>query len=108
MSFEVRFTRGAERDLHEIHGYISSFDSPANADRLVQQLQAVCDGLARFPERGSHPRELLELGSREYRQAISGPYRVVYRVVDRKVMILLIADGRRDMRSLLARRLLGA
>ena len=34
------------------------------------------------------------------------PYRVIYRVVDRDVAILLIADGRRDMQSLLATRLL--
>ncbi|TXL66081.1 type II toxin-antitoxin system RelE/ParE family toxin [Zeimonas arvi] len=108
MSFEVRFARGAERDLVEIHDYISSFDSPANASRMLRRLQEATDTLAEFPERGSHPRELLELGIREYRQLVATPYRIVYRIVDRKVMILLIADGRRDMRSLLARRLLGA
>lgn len=108
MSFEVRFARGAERDLVEIHDYISSFDSPANAGRMLRRLQEATDTLAPFPERGSPPRELLELGIREYRQLVSTPYRIVYRIVDRKVLILLIADGRRDMRSLLARRLLGA
>lgn len=108
MSFEVRFARGAERDLVEIHDYISSFDSPANAGRMLRRLQEATDTLAPFPERGSPPRELLELGIREYRQLVFNPYRIVYRIVDRKVMILLVADGRRDTRSLLARRLLGA
>jgi toxin ParE1/3/4 len=36
------------------------------------------------------------------------PYRVIYRVIDVRVFIILIADGRRDLQSLLAGRLLGA
>lgn len=34
------------------------------------------------------------------------PYRLVYRVAGERVYVYLIADGRRDMQSLLARRLL--
>lgn len=33
--------------------------------------------------------------------------RVIYRVVGKQVIIHLIADGRRDMQSVLGRRLLG-
>jgi toxin ParE1/3/4 len=50
----------------------------------------------------------LVLGIREYRQIYFKPYRVIYRVMDKQVVIYLIADGRRDMQSLLTRRLLGA
>ena len=67
----------------------------------------VVDGLTRFPERGSYPRELLALGIKEYRQTAFKPYRVIYRVVGSQVVIHLIVDGRRDMQSVLARRLLG-
>jgi hypothetical protein len=35
------------------------------------------------------------------------PYRVIYRITGRQVVIGLIADGRRDMQSVLAKRLLG-
>jgi toxin ParE1/3/4 len=63
--------------------------------------------LSRFPERGSHPKELLSLGIKEYRQTFFKPYRLVYRITDRKVTIYLIVDGRRDMQAVLARRLLG-
>ena len=64
------------------------------------------DALKRFPERGPQPAELLALGIREYRETFFKPYRVVYRVEDKQVIVYLIADGRRDMQSLLARRLL--
>jgi len=48
----------------------------------------------------------LDLGIRDYRQTWFKPYRVVYRVLERRVVIYLIADGRRDMQALLQRRLL--
>ncbi|WP_297448972.1 hypothetical protein [Ferrovum sp.] len=59
------------------------------------------------PERSVYPKELLALGIRDYRQTAFKPYQVIYRVMGQKVYIYVIADGRRDMQSLLARRLLG-
>ena len=107
--YKVLLTAGAERDLEAIHDYLFEFDSPAAADRVLDQLTDAVARLATFPERGSFPRELLTLGIREYRQTLFKPYRVIYRVVDdRRVYVYVIADGRRDMQSLLARRLLGA
>ena len=50
---------------------------------------------------------MLALGIKEYRQTIFKPYRVIYRVTERQVIIYLIADGRREMQSVLSRRLLG-
>ena len=106
--FEVLLTEGAERDLEAIHDYIADFDCVANANYVLDQLMAVVDSLSRFPERGSYPKELVALGIKEYRQTSFKPYRVIYRVIDSQVVIYLIADGRRDMQSVLARRLLGA
>ncbi len=52
------------------------------------------------------PPELAALGIRAYREVFFKPYRLIYRVEKRRVVVFLIADGRRDMQSLLARRLL--
>lgn len=106
--FEVLLTEGAEQDLEAIHDYIADFDCVANANYVLDQLMAVVDSLSKFPERGSYPKELVALGIKEYRQTSFKPYRVIYRVIDSQVVIYLIADGRRDMQSVLARRLLGA
>jgi toxin ParE1/3/4 len=106
--YEVLLTEGAERELESVHDYIAEFDGVACADRVLDRLMAVVDGLSRFPERGSYPRELIALGIREYRQTSFKPYRVIYRVVGKQVFIHLVADGRRNMQTLLARRLLGA
>lgn len=106
--YEVLLTRSAEQDLESIHDYIAEFDCMANAQHVLDALMAVVESLAQFPERGSYPKELAGLGIREYRQTVFKPYRVIYRVMGEQVIIYLIADGRREMQSVLARRLLGA
>lgn len=52
------------------------------------------------------PQELDVLGIREFHQILMPPYRLIYRVVGATVFILAIADGRRDMQTLLKHRLL--
>lgn len=106
--YEAFLTRGAEQDLESIYDYIAEFRSPASADHVLDKLVKAAEALSTFPERGSHPKELLGLGIKDYRQTFFKPYRVIYRVVGRRVYVYVIADGRRDMQSLLARRLLGA
>lgn len=106
--FEVLLTAGAEQDLESIHDYISEFDSVANANDVLDALIHVVESLSIFPERGSYPKELVGLGIKEYRQTFFKPYRVIYRITGSQVFIYLIVDGRRDMQSVLARRLLGA
>ena len=105
--YEVLLTEGAEQDIESIYDYIAEFDSPANANYVLDHLMKALRSLTMFPERGSYPKELLALGIKEYRQTMFKPYRVIYRVIEKRVFIYLIADGRRDMQSLLARRLLG-
>lgn len=68
----------------------------------------VVESLSKFPECGNYPKELVGLGIKGYRQTLFMPYRVIYRVTGSQVIIYLIADGRRGMQTVLARRLLGA
>lgn len=107
-NFEVLITAGVEQDLESIYDYISEIDSVANANYVLDELMRVVEELSKFPERGSYPKELAGIGIKEYKQVFFKPYRVIYRVIGRQVILYLIADGRRDMQSILARRLLGA
>jgi toxin ParE1/3/4 len=106
--FQIVLVKGAEQDLEGIHDYIAEFDCVANANKVLDQLMDAVETLARFPERGSYPKELVALGIKEYRQTMFKAYRMIYRVTGTQVLVYLIADGRRDMQSVLARRLLGA
>lgn len=106
--YDVRFSRAARQDIQGIRAYIAAADSAPRATRVVNDILEAASALASFPERGSRPQELLELGINTYRQTMTGAYRMVYRVDGRTVLVVLIADGRRDMQSLLAQRLLAA
>jgi toxin ParE1/3/4 len=105
--FEVELTQGAEDDLEAIHAYLAGHRSADAVESLLNAFLEKISTLERYPERGSVPKELEALGIRDFRQILLDPYRLIYRVVGRKVVILVIADGRRDMQALLERRLLG-
>lgn len=78
------------------------------AEQMLRKLQRELQALALEPERGSFPRELQAVGNRDFRQVQLRPYRLVYRVFGCDVFVVVIADGRRDIQTLLQRRLLSA
>jgi len=55
-----------------------------------------------------YPNELVSIGIKEYREIFFKPYRIIYRIIEKNVFVLLIVDGRRNMQELLQRRLLQA
>jgi toxin ParE1/3/4 len=106
MPFTVFLTASAARDLDELHQYIALHDAPGKADHVLTKIEKAFDSLSRYPDRGTYPKELATLGIRDYREIFFKPYRVIYRVEGNGVYGYLIADGRRDMQTLLQRRLL--
>ena len=106
MPYQVKLTHDAALDLEEISNHIDRHDSPARADHVLRRIEGAFQGLSEHPHRGSFPRELINIGIREYREVFFKPYRIIYRVIDDTVYVLLIADGRRDVQTLLQRRLL--
>ena len=108
MPLAVFLTHDAAGDLEELYDYIALHDSPRKADSVLEQVERAFSRLSEFPARGAYPKELLALGIREYREIFVKPYRIIYRVMNHNVYVLVIADGRRDMQTLLQRRLIGA
>ncbi len=100
--FAVLLTDDAAQDLSDLYEHIAS------NDHVLAQFEKIFTSLTETPDRGVWPKELLAVGIREYREIFFKPYRIVYRVIAEQVYILLIADGRRDMQTLLERRLLSA
>lgn len=105
--FEVRITKGAESDLEALHSYIAVNRSGKEAEALLGGILDKIITLETFPLRGPVCPELDRLGISEFRQIYHGPYRLIYRVNDKIVYIMIIADSRRDMKALLERQMLG-
>ena len=108
MPCAVLLTADTARDLEDLYQYIAVHDAPGKADHVLTNIEKVFGSLSESPERGVYPKELLALGIRDYREIFFKPYRVIYRVTGDVVHVLLIVDGRRDMQTLLQRRLLSA
>jgi toxin ParE1/3/4 len=106
MPFQVFLTDDAAQDLEDLHDYIDLHDVPGKADHVLEQIEKCFISLSDNPQRGTYPKELLAVGLQEYREIFFKPYRIIYRVMDGNVYVLVIADGRRDMQALLQRRLL--
>jgi toxin ParE1/3/4 len=101
-------TDDTTQELEAQFDFIAFHYAPEKADYVLDQIEEVFSGLSENPERGAYPKELLAAGLREYREIYFKPYRIIYRVMDVNVYVMVIADGRRDMKPLLQWRLLQA
>ena len=106
MPYRALLTQDAVNDLEELDTWIATNDFLERADYVLDRISEAFQRLAELPERGAYPKELSALGIREFREVFFKPYRIIYRVERRTVYIYLIVNGRRDMQTLLSRRLL--
>lgn len=104
--YRVRVIEDAEHDLIDLYTYVAANDSVEKAEYVLEQLQSLCLSLDKLATRGHIPPELGRIGVTTYRQVHFKPYRVIYQISGQDVYIHCVLDGRRDMQSLLERRLL--
>ena len=91
-----------------MYGFLDRRSTPGRADLLLDRMEAAFKALAESTLRGRYPKELADIGILEYREVAVKPYRAIYRVSGKSICVLVIADGRRDIQTLLQRRLLQA
>ncbi|WP_349606762.1 MULTISPECIES: type II toxin-antitoxin system RelE/ParE family toxin [Cupriavidus] len=100
------FLAGAEEDLKDLRRYIvKSFGKPIWQETF-QTIKDSIRAIQTFPEGGSVPDELADLNPQQYRQVISGMNRIIYEVREEIIYIHITCDTRRDLKTLLSRRLL--
>lgn len=102
----VKLTRSATLDLAQIQDYLLRASGVPIAETVLTEFKDLTASLQVNPERGSYPRELSDLGIRSYRELYSYRYRIIYKIQQQSVYVSLVADGRRDMQTLLQQRLL--
>ena len=106
MSCPVFIISDAEDDLFEIRHFIARNDSISKADKILAKLEEKCLSLANFPNRGHTPPELERIAVFDYLEVHYKPYRIIYQIIERKVYVHCVLDGRRDLQELLYERLL--
>lgn len=106
MSLKVVILESAEHDLKELRAYIVKNFSLEIWQNTYDNLKASIHNLQELPQVGSIPDEIEKLNLSQYRQILSGMNRIIYEVRQETIYIHIIVDARRDMKSLLTRRLL--
>ncbi len=106
MTFKVYIIEDAEQDIIDIYNHIALSDSIEKAEYVLNNIEKKCSSLSKFPNRGHIPPELERIGIFEYSEIHFKPYRIIYQVVDSKVYVHCVLDGRRELQKLLENRLL--
>jgi plasmid stabilization system protein ParE len=106
MNFKVVILESAEHDLKELKDYITKNFSVETWQNSYDKIKTVIRNLKAFPYAGSIPEELEKLNLSQYRQVLSGMNRIIYEVRQDVIYIHIITDARRDLKSLLTKRLL--
>ena len=103
----VRWADVAASDLARIIDFIAR-DSPINAGRVADTLEALARSLEYLPGRGRVVRELIRHGVRDWLEIGAAPWRLIYRVKGRQVEVVALVDGRRQLDDLLFERLMAS
>ena len=104
--YEIIWTNVAENDLKGIIEYIS-IDRHSNALTILKKIKQSASNLYTLPERGRIVPELQAQGILQYRELIIPPWRLVYRIDERKIYVLSVIDSRRNVEDILLSRLVG-
>lgn len=104
-AFEILWAAVAEKDLLEIVEYFAD-DDPGAALEILNTIKAGTAKLDHSPKRGRMVPELLKHGISRYREIVIKPWRVIYRIERKKVFVVSVIDGRRNVEDVLLARLL--
>lgn len=102
---QVIWTNVAENDLKGIIEYISA-ESPHNALNVLKKIRKKASSLYTLPERGRIVPELQDQGILHYRELVIPPWRLIYRIAERKIFVLSSIDSRRNVEDILLNRMI--
>lgn len=102
--YRVLWSAAAAADLEAILDHIAH-DHPASACKILTRIHRKAAKLKTFPARGRVVREFQDHGITQYRELITAPWRIIYRIEQRQVHVLAVVDARRNLEDLLLERL---
>jgi toxin ParE1/3/4 len=100
----VKWTAPAREDIDEIIEYISKTNNNY-AVKILDNIEKNVRKLDMFPERHRIVPELEKYGYLLYREIIVEYWRVIYKIENHFVYIMLVIDGRRNLEDLLLKKM---
>jgi plasmid stabilization system protein ParE len=106
MNFRVEILHSAKSDLKEIKSHLTRQFSAASWQQTYDSLKQALRRIETQPYAGSMPEEIERLNLSQYRQVVCGMNRIIYEVRDKTIYVHIIADTRKNLQSLLLKRLI--
>jgi plasmid stabilization system protein ParE len=103
--YQVKWAAPAREDINEIIGYIS-LTKPNYAVKILEKIEDHVKQLDMFPERFRFVPELEKYGYLLYREIIIDWWRVIYKVENDIVYIMLVIDGRRNLEDIILKKII--
>ncbi len=105
MTFHVELTHQATADLLNIAQYYLSKAGADVAVAITDAIEVKVQSLREMPERGHQPHELYQVPNDLIFEIISNQYRIIYKIMAKRVIVIAIFDGRQDVKLHLSKRL---
>jgi plasmid stabilization system protein ParE len=102
--YTVKWTAPAREDINEIIDYISKTNINY-AVKLLDSMEKKVKKLDMFPERHRIVPELEKYGYFAYREIIIEYWKIIYKIENNYVYIMLVIDGRRNLEDLLLKKM---
>lgn len=103
---EVFLIAEAEEDIFDIYRYVARNDSPAKGAQALQKPPGNHQLAGTSTDQRAYPPELARVEVREFLEIHHKPYRIIYQIIHNDVYVHGVLDGRRDLETLLQKRLL--
>ncbi len=100
---EIIWAKTAKNDLNETVEYIAN-DSVEIALNKFYEIRKSTRQLEKFPEQGRIIPELRNENILRYREIIISTWRLIYKIEDKKIYIMAVIDGRRNIEDVLMKR----
>ena len=101
----VKWTAPAREDVNEIIDYISETNINY-AVKILDKIEAAVKDLSTFPERYRIVPELEKYGYFLYRNIVVEYWKIIYKIENNLVYIMLVIDSRRNLDDLLLKKMI--
>jgi len=102
--YKVFWARSAEDDLISIIEFIHS-KNPQPAKNNLKKIKTKVSNFSNFPNRGRIVPEFKAEEILQYRELVISPWRIIYRISELNVYVLLVIDSRQNVEDILLQRL---
>jgi plasmid stabilization system protein ParE len=100
----IKWAAPAREDLNEIIDYIS-LTNIRYAVKVLDKIEVAVKKLDMFPKRGRVVPELENYGYTLYREIIVDYWRIMYKIENDIVYIMIVIDGRRNIEEIILKRI---